>query len=216
MLDEAPWMSFLPPQARQRVRADAYETYHGEKELVARKGEPVNAWLGVADGLVKVTDVIRSGKVVMYSGIPAGAWIGEGSVIKRQPRRYDVVAVRPTRIVHVPGATFRWLLETSFEFSQFVMEHLNERLGQFMAMVETDRLSDPIARVARALSSLFNPVLYPGVGPFLQVSQEELGDLAGLSRQRTNAAIKALSQAGLVRSAYGGVLVVDLPALRAY
>jgi CRP-like cAMP-binding protein len=118
--------------------------------------------------------------------------------------------------MHVPGATFRWLLETRIEFSRFVMEQLNERLSQFMAMVETDRLSDPIARVARAISSLFNPVLYPGMGPFLQVSQEELGELAGLSRQRTNAALRALSKAGLVRSAYGGVLIVDLQALRAY
>lgn len=209
-------MGSLPAPVRERVQADVYETYHGEKEIVARKGEPVNVWLGVAEGLVKVTDVIRNGKVVMYGGIPAGAWIGEGSIIKRQPRRYDVVAVRPTRLVHVPGATFRWLLQTRFEFGQFVMEHLNERLGQFMSMIETDRLSDPIARVARAISSLFNPVLTPGMGPFLEVSQEEIGELAGLSRQRTNAAIQALSKAGLVRPAYGGVFIVDLAALRAY
>jgi len=48
------------------------------------------------------------------------------------------------------------------------------------------------------------------------VSQEETGELAGLSRQRTNAAIQALAKAGLVRAAYGGLMVIDRPALRAY
>jgi CRP/FNR family cyclic AMP-dependent transcriptional regulator len=216
VLDEAPWMDSLSGPVRERVKAEAYESYHQGKDLVARKGEPVHAWIGVAEGLLKATDIMRTGKVVMFSGIPAGAWVGEGSVIKRELRRYDIVAVRPTRIVHVPCATFRWLLETSFEFNRFVIGHLNERIGQFMAMVETDRLSDPIARVARAISNLYHPVLYPGLGPFLQVSQEELGEVAGLSRQRTNAAIKALGKAGLVRPVYGGLLIVDLPALRAY
>jgi len=216
VLDEAPWMALLPASVRDRVKADAYESYHRERDLVARKGEPVHAWMGIAEGLVKITDVIRSGKVVMFSGIPAGAWVGEGSVFKRELRRYDIVAVRQTRVIHVPRATFRWLLDTSFEFDQFIIEHLNERLGQFMAMVEADRMSDPIARVAGAIARLYNPVLYPGMGPFLPVSQEEMGELAGLSRQRTNAAIQALAKAGLVRSAYGGLMVIDLPALRAY
>jgi CRP/FNR family cyclic AMP-dependent transcriptional regulator len=216
VLGETLWMRPLPAPLRERVVADAYESIHEENDVVARKGEAVHSWMGVADGLVKASTGFRNGKLVMFAGIPAGSWVGEGSVIKRELRRYDIVAVRPTRIVHVPRATFRWLLETSFEFNRFVIEHLNERLGQFMAMVETDRLSDPIARVARAISNLYHPVLYPGLGPFLQVSQEELGDVAGLSRQRTNAAIKALGKAGLVRPVYGGLLIVDLPALRAY
>ena len=42
------------------------------------------------------------------------------------------------------------------------MHQLNERLGQFIAAREIDRLNNPDVRVARSLASLFNPVLYPG------------------------------------------------------
>ena len=45
-----------------------------------------------------------------------------------------------------------------------------------------DRLLDPDARIARCLAALFNPVLYPGTNRLLQISQEELGYLAGVSR----------------------------------
>ena len=65
-------------------------------------------------------------------------------------------------------------------------------------------------------AALFNPVLYPGMGSALFVSQEELGELAGLSRQRTNAAIKALQRAGLVRANYGNLQIVDLQALGSF
>jgi DNA-binding GntR family transcriptional regulator len=48
----------------------------------------------------------------------------------------------------------------------------------------------------------------------LQISQEEIGYLSGVSRQRVNQALKALEQAGLIRVAYGGIVVVDLPRLQ--
>jgi hypothetical protein len=62
----------------------------------------------------------------------------------------------------MPRATFEWLLDTDIDFNRFLLMQLNERLGQFIAMVEYERLLEPDARVARSLAALFNPVLYPG------------------------------------------------------
>lgn len=213
-LQESSWARSLPAAVCQRVVADAYETTHPENDIVARKGDAAHSWMGVADGLLKVMGVIRSGKVVVFSGVPEGSWIGEGSVIKRELRRYDIVAVRPTRLAHIPRATFHWLLDTNIDFNRFVIEHLNERLSQFMAMVETDRMSSPTTRLARAIIGLYNPVLYPRMTPLLRLSQEELGELAGLTRQRTNIAIKQLARTGLVDAQYGGLLINDLAGLR--
>jgi len=71
-------------------------------------------------------------------------------------------------------------------------------------------------RVARSLASLFHPVLYPGVGSLLRITQQELGYLVGLSRQRVNQALHVLQQARMIRVEYGGVRVLDLEALRRY
>lgn len=209
-----PWMRLLPQAIRQRVTEEAYESIHAEKEVVAAKGEPAHSWIGVVEGLLKASGGFRTGKTFIYSGIPAGSWVGEGSVLKREPRHYDLVALRATRTLHIPRATFRWLLDTNLDFNHFIIDHMNERLAQFMGMVETDRIADPRVKLARSILSFFNPVLYPGMGSALLVSQQELGELAGLSRQRTNAAIKALEEANLVRASYGSLLVTDLQALR--
>jgi DNA-binding GntR family transcriptional regulator len=57
-------------------------------------------------------------------------------------------------------------------------------------------------------------VLYPGVGEVLRITQQELGYLVGLSRQRVNEALTRLQARGLIRIESGGVRVLDLPALQ--
>ena len=69
---------------------------------------------------------------------------------------------------------------------------------------------------ARCLAELFNPVLYPGMGMRLAITQEEIGYLARVSRQRVNQALHALGQQGLLRVEYGAVEVLDLRGLRHY
>jgi CRP/FNR family transcriptional regulator, cyclic AMP receptor protein len=86
----------------------------------------------------------------------------------------------------MPRQTFEWLLESSISFNRFLLRQLNERLGQFIAVIESDRSFDPEERVAHCLANLFNPFLYPGTDRRLELSQEEVGSLAGVSRQRAS------------------------------
>ena len=117
-------------------------------------------------------------------------------------------------VAGVPIDTFHWLLDHSIGFNRFVMNQLNERLGQFIAAREIDRLDDPDVRVARSLAALFNPVLFPGVGQMLRITQQELAYLVGLSRQRVNEALAALQADGMIAVEYGGLRVLNLAALR--
>lgn len=96
------------------------------------------------------------------------------------------------------------------------MRQPNEHLGYFMALLEYDRMLDATPRLARCIASLFNPVLYPGGGDHLEITQEELGLLSRITRQVANQLLKALQQDGVVRLEYGGVTVVDLERLRHY
>jgi DNA-binding GntR family transcriptional regulator len=58
--------------------------------------------------------------------------------------------------------------------------------------------------------------LYPGIDRKIEVSQEEIGYLSGISRQRVNQALQTLQQAGLVRVEYGAIVIEDLEGLRQY
>jgi hypothetical protein len=73
-------------------------------------------------------------------------------------------------VAGLPLDTFHWLIDNSLGFNRFVMNQLNERLAQFIAAREFDRLNNPDLRVARNLAALFNPVLFSGVGDLLRIT----------------------------------------------
>ena len=216
LLRASSWAPSLSPGEFARIEAETLTRACPAGSLVCRKGEAVEHWIGVVTGLVKMANVSADGKPTSFTGMGAGGWFGEGSLLKDEPRRYDIVALRASQIAYMPRATFMRLLDNNMAFNRFLLIQLNERLGQFIAMVEHDRLLGPDARLARCLAGLFNPHLYPGVGPSLPISQEELGQLAGLSRQRVNQALKRLEQERLLRVEYGGVTVLDLDRMRAF
>lgn len=183
---------------------------------VCHKGEPVEHWHGVIEGLVKMSSDWATGKTASFTGIAAGGWFGEGSILKPEPRRYDVVALRDSRIACMRRETFHWLLDSSIAFNRFVINQINERLGLFIGLLESERLLDIDARVAHTLAALFHPVLQPGIGSRIAISQGEIGYLAGVSRQRVNRALRTLEEAGFLSTEYGGITVRDLDGLRRF
>ena len=214
-LADIAWLQGLLPNERERALADLKVVKVEVGELLCRVGRPVTYWFGVIDGLLKTSNDTALGIPITFTGLPPGGWFGEGTVIKREAYRYNIEALRPSTVAGLTVDTFHWLLDRSIPFNRFILQQLNERLGQFMAAREIDRLNDPDARVARSLAALFNPILYPGVGTLLRITQQELGYLVGLSRQRVNEALRALQARGLIRVEYGGVKVTDLEGLRA-
>jgi CRP/FNR family transcriptional regulator, cyclic AMP receptor protein len=208
-----PWLKALRPDERDVAVSHLTVGDALPGDSICRIGRPVTYWFGVVEGLLKMSTDNEQGQTITYSGLPPGGWFGEGTVLKREQYRYNVQTLRRSIVAGLPVDTFHWLLDHSIGFNQFIMNQLNERLGQFIAAREIDRMNDPDLRVARSLAALFNPVLFPGVGDVLRITQQELAYLVGLSRQRVNEALGVLEKRGAIRVEYGGVRVLDLPAL---
>lgn len=216
MLAASPWARELPADQVQRARSAIIVHDLQSGSYACHKGDRANAWIGVVDGMVKLVSLSAAGKSVTFAAVPANSWFGEGSVLKREARRYDVVALRESRVAFMPEATFFWLLDNSISFNRFILTQLNERLGQFMAAFEHDRLLEPEARVARALANMLHPQLYPGHERCIELSQDELGHLVGASRQRISQALQVLDKAGLIKADYRMIEVLNVDGLRRF
>ncbi|MEP7283606.1 MAG: Crp/Fnr family transcriptional regulator [Rubrivivax sp.] len=211
-----PWLALLEREDRAHAVAELRVVQAEPRELICRYGRPASYWLGVVDGLLKMSNDTEHGVPMTFTGVPPGGWFGEGTLLKHENYRYNIQALRRSVVAGIPVATFDALLARSIAFNRFVMNQLNERLGQFISAREIDRMTQPDLRVARSLAALFHPVLYPGVGSVLRITQLELGYIVGLSRQRVNEALRHLQDAGVIRVEYGGVRVLDLEALRGF
>jgi CRP-like cAMP-binding protein len=210
------WASELTEEEIERAARGLTERGFAKGAYVCHRGDRLDYWTGVLEGLVKVSAISRGGKPMTFAGVTTGSWFGEGSVLKGEPRQYDVVAIRDTRLAMLNRGTFDWLYENSKGFNRFLVRQLNERVGQFIATIEHDRILSPRARVARHLSWFFNPVLYPQVRTEIAISQEELGLLAGVSRAVANRSLQELEEEKLVSVEHGKIRVIDLETLKRY
>ncbi len=210
-----PWFGLLKENERNRIESQLVVSDPMPGDYVCRMGRQATYWFGVVEGLLKMSTDSASGRTITFTGVPPGGWFGEGTAIKRETYRYNIMALRRSVVAGLPIETFHWLLDNSIGFNRFVMNQLNERLAQFIEAREIDRSTDPDVRVARNLAALFNPTLFPGVGEILRITQQELAYLVGLSRQRVNVALNRLEEQGAIRIEYGGMRVLNLAALRA-
>ena len=208
-----PWLALLSPSDYDYVVPEIKVTMAYGGDVICRMGRPVTYWFGVIEGLLKMSSDSADGKTMTFVGVPTGGWFGEGTALKREPYRYNISALRDSVVAGISIEAFHWLLDHSIAFNRYLMRQLNERLSQFIAAREVDRISNPERRVARTLAGLLNPTLYPQIGNTLTITQQELAYLVGLSRQRVNVALKALEAQGTIRLEYGGLIVPDLSKL---
>jgi len=119
-----------------------------------------------------------------------------------------------SRVAMIPFETFDWLRRTQPAFNEFLLQQINQRLHWFMGNFAAHRLLDTDRLVARAIVGLVHPLLNPLGERYLMISQEELANLAAVSRQRCNESLVAMKRNGLLQLDYGAVRVIDLNALQ--
>jgi CRP-like cAMP-binding protein len=215
LLAESAWFPRLDPAERNRVLSEIVVRSYPPGSYVTHEEDPPAYWYGLVDGFLKIQTTGKDGRCLTFTTICAGGWFGEGTVLKGVPYKYDsvTVAVPTTRVASVPAATFKRLVDTSLPFNRFLLMQLNERLGQFIGRFAAQSILTTDARVAQAMATVFNSRLYPAMKDHLTISQEEIANLSGISRPRCNEALNHLREAGLIRTEYGGVTIVDLPRL---
>lgn len=213
LLHRSAWHAQLDASARREVALATQERIIFAGSELSHHGGTATHWYGVLDGLLKWSTSSRDGRAVTLGGFTAGSWFGEGSLLHGRPVAADIIAIRHSRVAMIPKEMFLWLHGTQLTFNHYLLDHMNERLHWFMGDFAAHRLFSAEAQVARALYGLLHPELNPHKDRHLEISQEEIANLAGLSRQRCNLALSQLRRDALIEVARGGVTVVDLVRL---
>jgi CRP/FNR family transcriptional regulator, cyclic AMP receptor protein len=206
-----PWFGPLPAAWRDRVLRECTTFTADQGSVALPAGQPTQGWYAVLHGLVKLQSTSRNGRAAAFLGAPAGEWFGEGTALKAECRRYEVVALRDSLLLCLPLPLFDGLRAEQLAFNQFMVAHLNRRLGQAMAGIEAGRIRSPEQRVALFISGLFWKNARR-----LDLSQEEIGQLSGLSRQTVNRALQKLEAMGLVALQFSRVRITDEAGLCAF
>ncbi|MDO9433392.1 MAG: Crp/Fnr family transcriptional regulator [Phenylobacterium sp.] len=209
--DAIPWFATLPADRQAVLLERARPSSVPAGSRIYGLGDPPDGLWSVVEGEVRLVSYPAIGVESVAMILGPGAWFGELSVVDGGPRPHDAVAVRPTRLLHVPlGA-----------FEQIAMAHpiLYRDLGvlvcarqraalTFMAQAIAQPVSVRLARILGAAARAAGP-------DALRMRQEDLAAMIGVSRQTINKELKRLERAGMVELSYGKIEVREPQALRA-
>jgi CRP/FNR family transcriptional regulator, cyclic AMP receptor protein len=213
-LESSEWYAALTGDLQQLVYTTATQSHCLPGDCIVSMGEPSLHWLGVIDGFLKMSIMDSEGNEAVLYCLCKDEWGGEGSLLKKEMRRYSVIAMTPSTVCTIPFHTFNKLCAESLSFNQFLVKNTNNRMSVFIGMLQAARLSSPEYRVACCLLMLargHDAHLIP-----LDISQYDIALISGLSRQRTNAALQVLKCKKLIHAQHYGHLIVDSSAVEQY
>lgn len=218
MLSEHGWLALTASGFRQAVLDRLTPRKLAAGDSIYRSGDREGGLWAVIEGGVQFE--ISGPQLVpglAHVAIP-GFWFGEAPLIGREPRRHDAYAAEPSLFATISLGDCRSILEDDPTGWQWIalLASMNRDLA--MGMAADLLLQDPRRRVIATLLRLTGwrtgLCLMPNPGP-VQLSQQQLGQIANLSRTVVSATLRDLEDHGLVAIGYRSLEVLDGEALKA-
>lgn len=200
------------PETLDALIAAGHSRALGKNELFLTRGDPFDMLCLVVEGSLEVSLLHHDGRRHLISYLQPGDLVGLMCLIDGQGHVNDLRARHSTTVLLVPGDDIRRqrLLDP-------MLGPAFERQLVFRSRLLYERLSaDPSmpleARLARLLHLLIGLYGRPREGTVLldmKVSQSDLADWLGASRQRVNFVIQQLERDGLISLRYSAITIVD-------
>ncbi|MFN3355743.1 MAG: Crp/Fnr family transcriptional regulator [Pseudomonas sp.] len=209
------WFSHLPVDLQRRLLAAARLRVLTAGQFLFKRGDPPCGLYAVLDGAVRISAVNAQGKEAVLSLVETPYWFGEICLFDNLPRTHDAQASGPCTLLQVPQAAMLDILEHQPAYWRDVALLMSHKLRLSLINIEQMSLMPASARLAHRLLMIAR-----GYGEIdqarhtLQLPQEDLAAMLGLSRQTTNSLLKALEQQGVIGLSYGAIEILDLKSLQ--
>jgi CRP-like cAMP-binding protein len=188
------------------------ETIAAIRDLGTTSTYPARAWvfsvgadsgsvLFVESGLLRVERPTSTGRTVLLELTSEGGTLGELGAITGAPRSASVITVEPSTVITVGADAFNDLVESHPDLNRYVMTQLADRIVALTSQLIEASDRSATARVASRLVELLDrsAVSHEATPTIpLPISQQELGQWAGLSREGTAKALRELRESGVV------------------
>ena len=192
------------------------ERYPSGREIFA-KGAPGQSLVAVLRGSIKISSLSNEGKEIVFNIINAGEIFGEIAVLDGEERSADATAMTDCELLVLNRRDFLHLLENRADLCMIMLRILCQRLRQTSEQVEDVMFRHLEWRLAKRLLHLAESVGLHGLQSTsveLHVSQRELGNMAGGSRESVNKILQNWHRQGLIDLGKASVFIRDIEALR--
>ena len=207
-LKAVPFFSQLSDHELESVRSVASERNHPKNAVVLTEGEMGDSLYVIQSGKVKVVIGDEEGREIILKILGPGDFFGEMSMIDKQPRSASVTTTEPATFLVLTHAAFERLIEKAPRIANVVMQILAHRVREADRKIGTLALMDVYGRVA---STLLELSVYSN-GKLMvaeKLSQQDLANMVGASREMVNRILKDLSDRGFISIESKSITIIN-------
>jgi CRP/FNR family cyclic AMP-dependent transcriptional regulator len=187
---------------RRRVRRGA---------RIFAKGDPGTGLMAVLQGSVRISVPTVDGREVVLNLMQAGEIFGEIALLDGQPRTADAIAAEDCELMVIDRRNFIPFVHEQPQVAVHLIEILCGRLRRTSEQVEDLMFGSLPGRLARLILRLAKD--NHAAMPELTITQQELSQMIGMSRERTNKQLRAWEKRKWLRLNRGKVMVLNAGAL---
>ena len=173
--------------------------------IIQQRGTAPEGFWVIEEGAAIAGQFTSDGAFRAMVVLEAGDSFGELAVFAQTPRVVDVVARGDARLRYVEAGMFQRLLQDYPVSSNRLLTALSLQLQEALSLLAGIRQGSGTARLAMLLANMAGHRSEPVA---IDITQQELADLLGLTRATVNTALRSLEEAGLVTRRYGGLMCV--------
>jgi len=217
VLSETPLFEALSEEDASALRAGIIDVDLDRGERLFSEGDTGDKLYIILSGKIKLTKAAPDGRENLLSVHGPGEMFGELSLFDPIPRTSSATAVTSARLAGIAHDDLRAWLNTRPEVAMHLLQALAQRLRRINDVKADLVFTDVPGRVAKALLDLserFGVQTPDGVQVNHDLTQEELAQLVGASRETVNKALADFAARGWIQLAAKSVLVTDTDRLR--
>lgn len=218
LLRKSPLFARLPDEEIDALLAHAVIERFRAGALIGAKGDPGSSMMAVLTGQVVISVLSVEGKQVVLNIIKEGEVVGEIALLDGKERSADMTASTNCELLVIERRSFLPLLERP-ALTRELLRVLCEKVRRTSEQVEDVLFLDVEARIAKALLRLSqngSSPPRPGARLALRISQRELGNLVGASRESVNKQLQAWRRSGVIGIEKGAIVIRNAAALEAF
>lgn len=192
------------------LRGHFVEYKKGDDLIV--QGDPGNSLLILLSGNARTSMIASNGHEIVLDYAEAGQVLGEIALLDGGERTATVTAIEPTSALTITREAFEDILKKHKNMALRLLKVMASRIRTANSMIEGDRAYTSGPRLARYLMRL--SVVGAEEGRLkLDLSQSELGNFAGMSREHINRQLSAWSEDDIVSVESGKVRILNYALL---
>ena len=215
MLQGSPLFRGLAPATLDRIAALAVQRAYRRGEIVFSAGDAGDALFGVVSGRIRISTGNADGREIFLNIMEPGDTFGEIALLDGGTRTATATAMDASELVSLRREPLFGLLEKEPKATLELLRLCGERLRWTSGLLEDAALLDAPARLAKRLLSLSELHGEDGDGGrSVWISQEELANFLGVSRQAVNEQLQEWKANGWLALGRGTVTVRDVAGLK--